>query len=589
MRDPGRLRLVLRTLALAFLGGCASSTPRSGSLSLDEKIGQLFVFAARGSFVNEQSPEYLELLHRVRDQHVGGILWYQSEKVYETAWLNRRLQAAAPTPLLIAVDAESGLGMRFEDTTDWPWPMAVAATGNPALAEREGAIVGQEARALGINQLYTPVADVNLDPDNPNISVRSFGEDPADVARFVAAFVRGAQSAGVIATVKHFPGHGDTHVDPHRSLPVLDVSEERLDRVELVPFRAAIAAGVRAVMTAHMALPALDPAPAPDRPEGARENPYTQDAREVTEHATVPASLSAAVTDGLLRGRLGFRGLVVTDAVDMGALVDHYGPGETAVRAILAGADQIPKSPDLDAAIEAVRAAVRSGRIPMATLDAAVGRVLEAKRWAGAPVPDEERIFRLVDRPEHVALAAEIAQKSVTLLRDDPPALPLSRAARVVSVAVTDAPERIGGDLARELDRRLSSPAKRFSLDTRSGENDVAAILDAARGADAVLLLLYLRPVSGRGAIALPPAVALLAERLGAAGARVVTAVFGSPYVLRGIPRAPTELLAYGSQRGAQVAAARALFGEAQVGGKLPVTIPGVAPRGAGIERPVRP
>jgi beta-N-acetylhexosaminidase len=586
MRKEGRSpRLAL--LLLAAASGCATRAQSPSGLSLEEKIGQLFVYAARGSFVNEQSPEYRDLLRRVAVNRVGGILWFGSEKVYETAWLNRRLQEEARVPLLLSADLEAGLGMRFEDVTDWPWPMAVAATGDPSLAEREGAAVAEEARAVGLNQIYAPVADVNLDPDNPNISVRSFGDDPADVARFVAAFVKGVQSAGVIATVKHFPGHGDTRGDSHRSLPVLAASAERLESVELVPFRAAIGAGVRAVMTAHLAVPALDSEPAPLRPGGYRENPYTRDASEVSRDATVPASLSAAVTQKLLRGELGFRGLVVTDAVDMGALVDHYDAGEAAVRAILAGADQIPKSPDLDAAIAGVRRAVETGRIPMERLDASVERILAAKRWAGAPKPDPQRIFRVVDRPEHRALADEIARRSVTLLTDSPEALPLSRESRVLSVIVTDAPERIGGDLSRELEHRLAEPPRLLSLDSRSGETDVAALVEASGRADVVLLVLSLRPQSGRGTIGVPPAAVLAAERLFASGARVIAVGLGSPYVLRALPRFPALLL-YGSQTGAQIAAVRALFGEASIGGRLPVTIPGIAPRGAGLDRPVR-
>ena len=568
---------------------CATRILAPTALTLDEKIGQLFVYAARGTFVNEASPEYRELLRQVRDNKVGGILWYQSERVYETAWLNRKLQEAAPVPLLLAADLEIGLGMRFDDATRWPWPMAVAATGDPSLAEREGRAIGAEARALGLNQIYAPVADVNTDPDNPNINVRSYGDDPAAVSRFVAAFVRGVQSAGVIATAKHFPGHGATSSDSHRSLPILAASADRLDAVELPPFRAAIAAGVRAIMTAHLSLPALDSESAPARPEGARENPYTQDSADIATSATVPASLSPAITQDLLRGRLGFSGLVVTDAVDMGALVDHYDAGESAVRAILAGADQVPKSPDTDAAIAAVRRAVASGRIPLARLDAAVARILSAKRWAGAPVPDPERIFRAVDPPADRELAREIAQRAVTLVREEPGALPLARATRVVVVAVTDLPERIGADFAREMRNRVAEPPATFALDARSTEAETAAVLEAARRADALLLCLYVRPISGRGRITLPDAARSAVRRLLETAPRAITIAFGSPYLLRDLPEAATYLAAYGSEPEAQVAVARALFAEAPIGGKLPVEIPGAAPRGAGIEKAARP
>jgi beta-N-acetylhexosaminidase len=575
-------------LLLVLSCACATGTPEPSSLSLEEKIGQLFVLAERAVFRNERSPEDEELLRRVRDQHVGGVLWYLSSDVAEASRLSRRLQAAARTPLLISADLEAGTGMRFESTTTWPWPMAVAATGDPELAERQGRAVGEEARALGINQINAPVADVNLDPENPVINVRSYGEDPQQVARFVAAFVRGVQSAHVIATLKHFPGHGDSRTDSHRSLPVLAASRERLEQVELVPFRAGIAAGARAVMTAHVAVPSLDATPAPVRPEGPSENPFARSPEEVTRGGTTPASLSPAVTDGLLRGELGFEGLVVTDATDMGALVDHYGPGESAVRAILAGADQILKSPDPDAAMAAVRRAVETGEISRERLDRSVARILSAKRWAGAPHPDPEEAFRIVDSPAHRALAEEIARRSVTLLREAPGVLPLSPRARIAQITVTDGAERIGNDLARELKRRLSSEPSGFALDARSTEAELEPALEAAASSDAVLLCLFIRTQGGKGTIALPPALRPALGRLLDLGARIIVIAFGSPYVLGDLPRAQTAVAAYGGETDAQVAVARALFGEAAITGRLPVTIPGFAARDTGIRKPAK-
>ncbi|HWS70902.1 MAG TPA: glycoside hydrolase family 3 N-terminal domain-containing protein, partial [Thermoanaerobaculia bacterium] len=254
-------------------------------LSLREKIGQLFVPGLRGTFMSETSAAWRRLRDDVVERGAGGVLWLVSN-VYETAELNRRLQALARVPLLISADLEAGVGMRFLDTTFWPPAMAIAATGDPSLAEREGKCVAIEARALGINHLLAPVADVNVDPKNPVINARSFGEDPAEVSKYVTAFIRGARSEGVLTTAKHFPGHGDTHVDSHRSLPVLEVDRERLERVELVPFRAAIEAGVDAIMPGHLHVPALDPTP------------------------SLPATLSRPILEGLLRKELGFRGLI---------------------------------------------------------------------------------------------------------------------------------------------------------------------------------------------------------------------------------------------------------------------------------------
>src|SRR6266849_1717565 len=350
-----------------FLPMCASQRP----LSLDEKIGQMFGVRAHGVFMSESSPEYQRLLHQVRDNHVGGIVWFLSN-VYETALLNQKLQRASRIPLLISADLEAGVGMRFSDTTFWPSSMAVAATGDPSLAEQEGRVVAREARALGINHILAPVADVNVDPDNPVINSRSFGEDPQDVSRYVAAFIRGVQSEHVLATAKHFPGHGDTHTDSHRALPVLDVSPERHEKVELVPFRAAIAASVGSIMIGHLSIPSIEPTPAPVRSDQHNENPYGTTAAEIPREGTLPATISPKIIDGLLRNTLGYRGLVVSDAFDMGGLTEHFDPGEAAVRAIEAGEDQILLSPNTDAAIAAVKAAVRSGRISETRIDQSV-------------------------------------------------------------------------------------------------------------------------------------------------------------------------------------------------------------------------
>jgi len=579
------VKLAAILLFAAVLAGCATLSVRPSSMTLDEKIGQLFVYVTPGPFMNEESPRYRELLRQVRENHVGGIHWATWSNVFESAFVNRRLQRLARVPLLVSADLESGVGMRFADTTYWPWAMAVAATGDADLARREGEIVAEEARAIGLNQIYAPVADVNVNPDNPVINVRSFGEDPEEVARFVAAFVRGVESKNVIATAKHFPGHGDTRTDSHRSLPVLSVSRQRLENVELVPFRAAIAAGVGAIMTAHLSVPVLDDAPAPVRPGGAAENPYTHDPDEVARDATIPASLSAKITDGLLRGELGFRGLVVTDALDMGGIVDHFDPGEAAVRAILAGADEVLKSTDTDAAIAGVKRAVETGRISSERLDLSVRRILAAKARVGAPEPDWNGIFRVVDSPGHRAVVEEIARRSVTLVRESPGAFPIGRKTRVLQLVVSDADRGVGGDLALQLKTRLDAPAEMAVLDARSNETEIAAVLQSASRSDLVLLCLFARFQSGRGSIALPPAAKAAIEKLLASGARIVAVSFGSPYVLRELPALPTYLCAWGSQTDMQVAAARALFGEAPITGRLPVTIPGLAPRGAGLQK----
>jgi beta-glucosidase-like glycosyl hydrolase len=576
--------------ALLALTACATALRDPAGLTVDEKIGQLFVIPATGRFMNEASPEYQALVRQVRDNRVGGILWTVSD-VAETVRLNRKLQAISRIPLLVAADLEAGVGMRFLDTTNWPWPMAVAATGDPALAERQGRIVAGEARAIGVSQVFAPVADVNVDPANPVINVRSYGEDPEAVARFVSAFVRGVQSGGVLATAKHFPGHGDTRIDSHRALPVLTADRARLERVELIPFRAAIAAGVGAVMTAHLSLPSIDSTPAPVRALVPGENPYTDDLSEVARDATLPASLSAAVGEGLLRGDLGFRGLVVTDALDMGGIVDHFDPGEAAVRAILAGADQVLKSADTDAAIAGVRRAVARGQISEERLDRSVTRILEAKRRFPAAVPDLESPFRVVDAPESRALAEEIARRAVTLVREAPETLPFARSTRLMHVVVSDVPvaNPPGTELARAFASRLATPPEVFLLDPRSRSEEIEPVRLAAANADAVFLSLFVRVRTGTGKLVLPDTARGAVDALARTGAKVVGVSFGNPYLLADLPQLATYLVAYGDQPVMQTAIARALFGEAEISGHLPVTIPGIAERGSGIMKAALP
>jgi len=557
------------------------------TMSLDEKIGQLFVFAGHGTFMNEGSAGYQRFLHQVRDNKVGGLLWFVSD-VYETAWLNHKLQAEARTPLLISADLESGMGMRFPAVTFWPWPMAVAATGDPSWAEKEGQIVAREAKLLGINHIYAPVADVNNNAGNPVINARSFGEDPATVARFVAAFVRGVQSEGVLATVKHFPGHGDTETDSHRSLPVLKVDKARLDAIELLPFREAFAAGVGSVMTAHLSVPVLDGTPAPVREQrNAGENPYTRDLSEASPEATMPASLSSAITDRLLRQEMGFKGIVITDALDMGGLVDHFTPGEAAVRAIEAGADLLPKSPDTDDAIRGVREAVRTGRISEARIDRSVERILLAKSRV-APTPyDMNAIFRGLDPPSNRAVAQEIATRAVTLVREGAGALPIRAEARVVELVVSDFPEPgfALGDLDAALRARLRTPQLRFVLDRNSREEAAAPIIEAVRTADVVLVAFTVRVRSGEGKVGVPDIARRVLEQIASLKVPRVAVSFGTPYLLREVPSLETYIAAYGVQPVMQTAVARALFGESAISGRLPVTIPGLARVGDGIRK----
>ncbi|HEY2091761.1 MAG TPA: glycoside hydrolase family 3 N-terminal domain-containing protein [Thermoanaerobaculia bacterium] len=573
---------VLASLAMS----CASVHPvKVADLSTDEKIGQLFVPDAYGVYMSSSSYAYERLERFVKERHVGGFVWFLSN-VYENALLTKRLQAMSRVPLFVASDLEAGMGMRFADTWYWPPAMAIAATGDPSLAEREGKQVALEAKSVGINWILAPVGDVNVAPDNPVINTRSFGEDPNDVSRYVQAFIRGVHSEGLLATAKHFPGHGDTKTDSHRALPILDVTRERLDRVELVPFRAAIAADVDSVMMGHLAVPALDPTPAPFVSAEQRDNRYAADVNEAPHNATLPATISKPMID-LLRNDLRFHGLVVTDAFDMGGLTEHFDAGEAAVRAIEAGEDVILMPANTDAAMDGVKKAVESGRIPMSRIDASVQRILDAKSRVSFAVADPDVIFDTVDSEESRKIASEIATKAMTLVREESGALPIAKNARVVLVTVSDFPEIANplAELDRELKKELATPPPVFMLDARSVDADAAPIADAAKNADVILLGLAIRARSGAGQIAVPAVAQRMIEKLASLPAKKIAIAFGTPYLLREVPSISTYICAYGPQPVLQLAAARALFGETKFTGKLPVTIPGFYDRGHGITR----
>src|SRR3984893_13261404 len=329
----------------------------------DEKIGQLLFTTYHGSFTSTDADAYHKMMHDVDDLHVGGFinvtqmspLGIIKSQAYPTAVLTNQLQARSKVPLLIGADFERGSEMRLDEGTSFPTAMALAAAGDPVDAYTMGKITALEACAVAMQWIYAPVSDVNNNPGNPIINTRSFGEDPQRVAQYVGAFVRGVQENGGLATAKHFPGHGDTAADSHIDLPVIRADKDRLENLELIPFRSAISSGVGSIMTGHLSIPLLEPDP------------------------NTPATLSNNVLTGLLRDELHFEGLVITDAMDMGGITTRYAPGEAAVRAFLAGADALLMSPVPDAAFEALQAAVKSGRISHERLDASVRRILQAK------------------------------------------------------------------------------------------------------------------------------------------------------------------------------------------------------------------
>jgi beta-N-acetylhexosaminidase len=560
-------------------------------MSLEEKIGQIIAVGVNATYLNRDSGAFKELRHQIVDNHVGGIILFRGP-VYESVILVNRMQQLAKYPLLVSADLEAGPGMRFDDTVNFPWNMAVGATGNPEFARRQGELTAREARALGIQQIYAPVADVNNNAANPVINVRSYGEDPAAVAKMVAAFIEGAQGAGVIATAKHFPGHGDTATDSHRGLPEIDVTRERLNAVELVPFRAAVNAGVGSVMDGHIGLPLIDSTAITPLPRDIKLRPIdTDEASEiVVEKGTMPTTLSP-VMNGILRNELNFDGLIVTDAMSMSGLTLYFTQEEASVRALEAGADLLLKPADTDAVVRGVLNAVKQGRLTEKRIEVSARKVLAAKYDLGlskqrlTPVDD---IDRIVGGPETLGLADEIAAHAITLVRNDARLLPLNLApkATIFNLAITNGDDRLV--VTQPFVSTLARSGRKVStivLDDRSSEAEVQKALSLARQADLVIASLYGRVRTGQArSVALPEpgakALAMLIDRK----APMIGISFGNPYLLSSFPKMQTYLVAYGDMPSLQAAAARALLGQSEISGRLPISLPGLYPRGTGIQ-----
>ena len=572
-------------------------------LSPEEKVGQLFMIWVRAEFLNVASPEYLQLRDTMRKYHLGSfamtVRWeppflYRNQP-YEAAVLLNRLQQDSKLPLLVAADFERGLSMRLHGTTEFPHAMAFGAAHNLGYAEAFGRITAQEARAIGVHWNFFPDADVNSNPANPIINTRSFGEDPQQVGDLVTAYIRGARANGMMTTAKHFPGHGDTSTDSHLKTPQITGDAARLQSVELSPFRQAIAAGVDSVMVAHVTVPALDPQP--DR----------------------VATTSPAIVTGLLKEQMGFKGIVVTDALEMAGLTRLYADriGRAAVDAFKAGNDLLLIPADLDASYSAVLESVRSGEISSSQLDASVLKILKAKASVGL---NKRRLVNLEDlsesvgKPANVALGQRISDDAVTLVRDNGKLLPLKEVGtapaglpyqkvedvhnRLVVVIFVD---DVRMDAGRVLERQIRSRVPDVNVvyvDSRIVDGMSAGVLKAVDEAQAVIAAVYVVPSAGRTVQAnngltdsagLADANAALVQKILDRGTdKTMVLAMGNPYLAQSFPTIQNYICTFSSVSIAEESAVKALFGEIAIHGHLPVTIPGIAERGTGIERPLK-
>ena len=574
-------------------------------LSPEEKVGQLFIIWVRVQFWNAENPDYLQLRDNIRKYHIGslavsvpvdGPLLLRNQPL-EAAEILNRLQRDSKLPLIFAADFERGLSMRLYGTTVFPHAMAFGAAGKLDYAENFGRITAQEARAIGIHWNFFPVADVNSNPANPIINTRSFGEDPQQVGDLLSAYIRGAHEGGMLTTAKHFPGHGETDTDSHLGVARVNVDLGHLQNIELPPFKKAIASGVDSIMVAHVTVPALE-----------------SDPNRV-------ATTSTAVVTDLLKKQLNFKGVVVTDALDMAGLTRLYANniGRAAVDAFKAGNDLLLIPADLDASYRSMLDAVHSGEISSARLDESVLKVLETKASLGlhkAHLVNMDDVSKEVGKPQNLAIGQQIADDAITLVRENSKLLPIKAVSKqiagtgkaplpyqsveevrnhvVVVIFSDDVRSESGRTFEREFRARVPD-VNMIYLDPRIAggmANDVLAAVDQAQ---AVIVPAYVIPTAGkvvggpggpRNSVGLADATgALLDEILEHAAERTVVLAMGNPYLAQDFPAIQNYVCTFSNATISEASAVKALFGEIAIRGHLPVTIPNVAQRGAGIER----
>jgi beta-N-acetylhexosaminidase len=574
-------------------------------MSLNEKVGQLFSIWVRVQFLNDADPIFVQLREDIQKYHIGsvvmsvpvdGAVLLRNQPAVAAELLNR-LQKSSELPLIVAADFERGVSMRLNGATVFPHAMAFGATGKTENAEAFGRITALEARAVGVHWNFFPDADVNSNPANPVINTRSFGEDPKQVGEFVAAYIKGAHEGGMLTTAKHFPGHGDTTSDSHLGMANVTGDRARLNAVELPPFERAIAAGVDAVMVAHVTVPALD-----------------SDPNRV-------ATTSPSIVDGLLKEDMGFKGIVVTDALDMAGLTRQYAQdiGRAAVESFKAGNDMLIIPANLDASYNSMLRAVESGEISRARLDQSVRKILQLKASLGldkARLADPDRISSAVGKPENLAAGQLIADEAITLVRDNGKVIPLQSFGtpapglpyqsltevrnRLVVVIFSD---DLRTDSGRMLERQILArvpDARVIYIDARSAVGMQSSVAEAVEAAEHVVAAVYVVPVAGkaiRGAgggltntVAMDDTTgALLNSILNRAAARTIVLAMGNPYVVQDFPMIENYMCAFSNVTVSETAAVKAIFGEIPISGHLPVTIPGIASRGDGFQRPAQP
>lgn len=530
------------------------------SMTLREKIAQMVISYSDGFEINENSQEFNRIKNLIENQKIGGLIFFRGNSVQEAELINK-FQELSETPLLISQDFERGTGMRLEDGSIFPNNMGIGATRDVDLTYRMGLQIARECRAMGVHQNYAPDVDVNNNPDNPIINVRSFGEDPDLVAKLGASFIKGLQDGKVIATAKHFPGHGDTDIDTHNDLPVLNFDRARLDKIELVPFVEAINAGVKSVMTAHISFPALE------------------------KTSNIPASLSYNIVTGLLTNELGFRGLKITDALNMAGITKHFSTKEVALLCVNAGIDLILMPQGEEVSIDAIESAVKAGIIQEDRIIESTRKILEAKLWLGLDkekTVDLQKVSRTVNSDVSKDLSKLIAEESITLVKNTNGNIPfgrkmIKRKESCLVVSLNTGNEIGNAEYFRD---SFFAKAKSNSIDNEyfsfNGEIDKVnfkGVINSSEDFVYVVIPIYAKVKMKSGTVGLPKTQLELINKLIEKGKTVIVISFGNPYLLKSFKDVDTYICAYGDGISTIDAAIKALFGEIPFKGKLPVTI----------------
>ncbi len=571
--SPSRATSAIRKTSVKPTSSSSPGLSLAKRLPLRDRIAQLIVVRGYGDYLPSQSVEYRNLAHWIRDLHIGGMIVANrihdgqviNAQPYEMAAFLNHLQKMSRTPLIIASDFEHGASMRVAETARYPYFMAYGAAHDLAAVRELGAATAREARAMGITWVFAPDADVNNNPDNPIINIRSFGEDPQAVAEGVSAFIEGAHQDPanyVLVAPKHFPGHGDTAEDSHMQLAKLNQPKERIEALELVPFRAAIKNGADAIMTAHLSVPALEPQP-------------------------IPATVSRSILTNLLRDELGFKGLVVTDAMDMQGVAALFTPAEAAVRAVEAGADVILMPPDPEACIRGLTAAVKSGRISERRINESAGKILAAKQRVGLFKTRQINLDRIADQiedPKLTALAQRVAAKSITLVKDDKHLFPISDPANACVVVLTEGRYSSRGQaLINEINRH-NAGVKTFVANSAMPDSELAALADVLGKCKQNYAAAFVTVAAYRGNVALEGGLSSFLQSLSQSTVPLSLISLGNPYLVRNFPDVSAYAATFSTTSTSEVATAKAMFGDIPITGKLPVSIPGFAKIGDGIQ-----